>query len=265
MPTEDEIKGLPDADLTPILGELQKTATETKGEGQEQPPKKEEGLGQFKTPDDLLKGYKEVQGFATRLSQDNKALKEQLAQMNELKEQLELARLNQTDFQPQSQQQESPNIQDYRVLRISEVLEEEQMKNSQDFFERYNFAQQVTQQYPRLAKSAIGVKKAFELGDKLRSDTLKKQGAKYMESLFGRPLNEKEIAKLKTLVLEDQSIQNTPQTNITNAYMPETSTSTRTGFDQNQQPIFDRQIKESADKGDVEGTIKSIFQKVLAK
>jgi len=43
-------------------------------------------LAQFKTPKDMLKSYKEIQSFTTKVSQENKALKEQLAQMQEFLE-----------------------------------------------------------------------------------------------------------------------------------------------------------------------------------
>jgi hypothetical protein len=50
-----------------------------------------------------------------------------------------------------------------------------------------------------------------------------------------------------------------------NAYMPDTSASTRTGADQNQNPNTESLIKESVQKGDVDGVIDAIFSKALAE
>jgi Tfp pilus assembly protein PilV len=49
-----------------------------KGQQQVQgtPKPEQSNLAQFKTPEDLLKSYKEVQGAFTRTSQENKALKD---------------------------------------------------------------------------------------------------------------------------------------------------------------------------------------------
>ena len=61
-------------------------------------------LGQFKNTKDLLKSYKEIQGWATRISQENKAYKDEIAH---LKDQVELGRSSTFSPPPQAQSQTS--------------------------------------------------------------------------------------------------------------------------------------------------------------
>src|SRR5512139_2440326 len=98
MATSDDIKGLPDVDLTAIVSDLEKTHQEEQPQQQTQtqvqPQQDQElDLAQFKNPKDLLKGYKEIQAYTTRVSQENKTMKEQLAKINE---ELEMARIAQS-------------------------------------------------------------------------------------------------------------------------------------------------------------------------
>jgi len=254
----DELKGIPDVDLTSVIEDLEKTASPKE-------PQKQD-LGQFKTVEDVMKGYKEVQGFATKVSQENKTLKEQ---MQALQEQNELARLSsQQTYYPQQQQQEptlEQNIDRIVAVReIANVLEEEAETNRPEFQERYAYAQMVSREYPQLATSRRGVKKLFQLGDKLRQDYLKKNASRALESILGSPLGEEEIKKLRTMVMGDKAIPLNQQFN-SNAYMPDTSTSTKSGSDQNRNPNFESEINESAKKGDVDGVISAIFKKALAE
>jgi hypothetical protein len=264
----DDIQGLPDVDLTPILDQIKETQKEeTKEEKVDKPRNK---YGQFTkkdgTLDDdgLLKSYKEIQGFATKVSQENKQTKEQLAQMQE---QLELSKYQ----PPPVYQQDAAQIDDnnpmkvFGIMRVAEVLEEEKEKNSADFQERYAYAQMVSREYPQLSTSARGVKKLFELGDKLRTEQLKKSAGRALESIFGKPIGDQEIARLRALVEGEQSQDKKQIKNNMNAYMPDTTTHTRTGADQNQNPNLDLKIDESAKKGDVDGVIKSLFTRVMAE
>jgi hypothetical protein len=145
--------------------------------------------------------------------------------------------------------------------RIAEVLEEEADKNRDDFNERYAYAQQVAQQYPQLAVSPSGVKKLFQFGDKLRKDNLKKNASKALESIFGEPLGEEEIAKLRKMVKGDKAIKTNNQSD---AYMPDTSTSTRSGSDTHKTDS-DQKMKEFVEKGDVDGVIDAMFKGILAE
>jgi hypothetical protein len=52
--------------------------------------------------------------------------------------------------------------------------------------------------------------------------------------------------------------------NNSDAYMPDTSTSTRTGADQ-KQDNYDIKIKESVEKGDVDGVVAAILERQLAE
>lgn len=272
---EEKIEGLPDVDLSAIVADLKSTQdkdqkVEPKVEG------KPQDLGQFKTTEDLLKSYKEIQAAFTRVSQDNKTTREQLAQLNE---QLELAKLGSTGT---SQVIQNPNDDPEIALeqriqksvatqRVADVLEEEAEKNKDqfgkvnvtEFNERYAYAQMVAREYPQLSTTSRGVKKLFELGDKLRTESLRKNAGKALESIFGEPLSEEEINKLRTLVKGDKAIKTT--TNLSNAYMPDTSTSTKLGSDQNQKPNNELQIKELVEKGDVDGVINALIKRRLAE
>ena len=272
---EEKIEGLPDVDLSAIVADL-----ESNQDKDQKPEVKDEGKpqdwGQFKNRDGslnqegLLKSYKEIQAAFTRVSQDNKTTREQLAQMNEQVELARLATIQAPQVNPQTGE-EDETIVKYTTMRISETLEEEAEKNKDnlgnvnvsEFNERYAYAQAVSRQYPQLARSARGVKKLFELGDKLRTESLKKNAGKALESIFGGPLTEEENARLVKLIKGDKAIQKT--NNLSNAYMPDTSTSTKSGSDQNQSPNSELQIKESVEKGDVDGVISALFKRQLAE
>ena len=274
-PTPNDIKDLPDVDLTPMMGDIEKAISQK--EPQQQEPQQTQQVqhqqrnefGQFKSPEEVLKGYKEVQSFATKVSQENKTLKEQ---MQQLQEQIELARLSsqQTYYPSQQQQiQQEPSLEQNieRIVatrEIANVLEEEADRNRAEFQERYAYAQMVSREYPQLATSRKGVKKLFELGDKLMGDYRKKNASKALESILGSPLGEEEINKLRTLVKGDKAIPLNQQFN-SNAYMPETSTSTKSGSDRNQMPNYESQMEEKSKKGDVDGVIDALFRKHLAE
>ena len=263
---EDDIKGLPNVDLGPVIDDLQKDQQQQR---QDQPPQKE-GFGQFKTAEDVLKSYKEVQGYATKVSQENKTLKEQMAS---LQEQFEIAKLGQTTQQVYQQQPQYAGGEEPIEVKIQKavliqgmegVLEEEAEKDRQSFQERYAYAQAVAREYPQLATSTRGVKKLFELGDKLMKTQREKNASKALESIFGGPLDEEGITRLRTLVMGDKAIQQNKQFNQ-NAYMPDTSTSTRSGSEMNRNQNYDTDIKESVKLGDVDGVIGAIFKKALAE
>jgi hypothetical protein len=272
----DEIdNALSDLDLNAVAKDIQgqqekEPVAEPKVEPKAEP--QELDLGQFKNPKDLLKSYKEIQAAFTRVTQENKLTKNQIA---ELQEQVELARAaaNRPPQEPQKRFDEAfvenPEAainqriaQTVMTQRIAEILEEESEKNKDEFNERYAYAQQVARQYPQLATSPSGVKKLFQFGDKLRQDALKKNASKALESIFGEPLNDEEISKLRKMVKGDKAIAKT--NNNSDAYMPDTSTSTRTGSDQ-KQDNYDIKIKESVEKGDVDGVVAALLERQLAE
>jgi len=267
MAKEDDINALPNVDLGPVIDDLKKTAD--KEPQQTQTQTQDLDLGQFKNPKDLLKSYKEIQSWATKISQEKKDLERQLA---EEREQRELAQ-----YQPPVQQVPQNTIfnnqiqpdqpqymtrEEFATSRIAEVLEEEAHKDGKpdpDFRERYAFAQMMASEYPNLARTPVGVRKLFELGDKRRMESLRKNANKALESIFGGPLNDEETQRLVKLVKGDKATQQ--QTSNLNAYMPDTSTSTMSGQNQNQLPNADLKIKESVKKGDVDGVIRGLLEK----
>ncbi len=266
---DKNIEGIPDADLGPIMDDLKKVASDVKPDVVKQDDTLD--LAQFKNPKDLLKSYKEVQAAFTRTSQDNKSSKEEIArlqqELNIIREQSEIARLSQPSYQPQPQQDLSdPDVQleqKIQTLRIADILEEEAEKNKGEFQERYAYAQLVARDYPQLARSPKGVRKLFELGDKVRSDQFKRNADKALDVFFGEPLTDEEKTKLRTMVKGSKS-QTQTQTNR-NAYMPDTSTSTKTGSQLDRTPDYDSEINEAASKGDVDGVISATFRRKLAE
>jgi len=271
----DEIdNALSNLDLSAAVKDIQEQqekepVTETKAESKAEP--QELDLGQFKNPKDLLKSYKEIQAAFTRVTQENKLTKNQIA---ELQEQVELARAaaNRPPQEPQRRFDEAfvenPEAainqriaQTVMTQRIAEILEEESEKSKDDFNERYAYAQQVARQYPQLATSPSGVKKLFQFGDKLRQDALKKNASKALESIFGEPLNDEEIVKLRKMVKGDKAIKQ--NNNNSDAYMPDTSTSTRKGTDTDKSTT-DHELKQAVEQGDVDGAIAAIFKRQLA-
>lgn len=275
----DDMKGLPDVDLSPIIKDIEKTASESQPQQVKEPEGKPQDLAQFKSPEELLRGYKELQAYATKVSQENKAIREQSQkELAEIKERMELSALQQQQqyippqyVQPQMNQYGQPveeplEVKIDRTVAIREiagVLEEEADKNRNEFQERYAYAQYVSREYPNLARSSRGVKKLFELGDKLRSENMKRNAGKALESIFGEPLGDAEITRLRTLVKGDKAI--TQQNFQSNAYMPDTSTSYKSGSDQNRIPNVESELNESVKKGDVDGTLNALFKKVLAE
>jgi hypothetical protein len=257
-PIQDALKKV---DLSPVLDDMLKDEDKVK-------PPEEKGeeldLGQFKNPKDVLKSYKEIQGAFTRTTQENKSVKEENAK---LKEQLELANMT-ANYQapmPTGNETQDETVKTFNVLRIAEILEEKNDENPSDFQERYAYAQMVARQYPNLSTTPKGVKKLFELGDKLRIEKTRQTAGKALETIFGEPLGEEEIARLKSLVKGGKT-SDQPANKQTNAYMPDTSTSTRKGSqlpDQNQN--LENDIRQAADQGDIDGTIAALFKKQLAE
>ena len=226
----------------------------------------DKGLGQFKTPEDLLKAYKEIQGAFTKVTQENKTYQEQLRQINE---QMQLSRIG----TPPPQQQEPTDFdtlfirnpqqaiqavvgQQIRTQTIQEVLVEEETKNPAEFRERYNYAMAARQMYPQLTNSSAGVRKLFEVGDKMRKEDLKRNADRALREVFGEDLD---YEKFKTLVKKDQ----TPSNNQNLAYMPDTSGAFRTGTEPGKPTTYDQAINEAVQKGDERAVIKNIFDKAL--
>lgn len=281
-----DIDGLPDVDLTPVLDDLaqqdkdqqtdqqtQQQAQTTDAQTQTQHPDRNE-FGQFKSKEDLLKGYKEVQAFGTTTSQENKQLKAKIA---ELENEIELSSGGQ-QFQTNQQQTtnfdesfvENPQLaiaEQVRVQRIAEILEEEQGENPQEFQERYAYVQMLGQKYPHNIKTPAGVKKLFKEADKVRANQAKTNAHKSFNLLFGVDPTEENIQKFKQAMGITESNDQTQQqtTDIGNAYMPDTTSSTRTGTDQDTKPNFDQKIQKSVDEGDVDAALDGVFQKALSE
>lgn len=218
-------------------------------------------LGQFKTAEDLMKAYKEIQGAFTKVSQENKSLQDQLRQT------VELARVSQPPPQQQPQDFDTMFInnpqaaiqavvgQSMRTQAIESVLMEEEAKNPEEFRERYNYAMAARQMYPQLTSSTAGVKKLFEIGDGMRENDLKRNADKALRKMLGDDLD---YEKFKALVKKDQSPNNN---NL--AYMPDTSGAFRTGTEPGKPPSHDQAIQDAVQKGDSGAVIQNLFAKAL--
>jgi hypothetical protein len=257
----EDIKNLPDVDLSAVKDSL----SQDKGDDVKEDVK--DDLAQFKDPQSLLKAYKELQGTFTKTSQKNKTLE---ARIGELEDQIKLSTNTgaiQRDPQIDEHYYEDPQAAVHQIVltqRIAEVLEEEQEASSdpRDFQERYSYAQRVIQQYPNLAQTANGIKKAFKAGDKLRAESLKQSSNKLIETIFGEPLNEDEIENLKSFV---KGKPKQTKNNNSNAYMPDTDTTNNRTQNQNQKIDNSDKISQSREKGDVDGVLEGIFSKIMAE
>jgi len=234
---------IPEVDLTNVNLE-----TETK-------PEKND-LGPYKTPEDLAKGYKEIQGYATKVSQEKKELEKQLEAMrNEfasLKEQMEF---RQEPVQPQMPNDpdfetrllENPNetiaqlvSQQVATQRIAETLEEIQETDPETFNERYGYVSMLAQnpQYQPYLKTAKGVKRLFKIADEQLENRLKNQAMKSITTLFGENAD---LDKLKQLIASDKKDQG--------AYMPDLGAG---GPPRDVKPDHGKKIKDAVDRGDPE-------------
>ena len=277
----DDISSLPDVDLGPVIADLEagqdkgtEKVAETGTEGN-----KDAGLAQFKDSDALLKGYKELQGFSTKVSQENKALAEKVAS---LEEDVSLAQT--PSYVPPQQGQDFEqmyyddpkaaidNIVEAKLQnqRIADVLEAEGEKdespNQSEFMERYAWAQQVARdpKHAHLASTPQGVRQLFKKGDKLRKEGMKRNASSAMSSIFGRPLTDEETSKLKGMILDEEDGTKTNNTK-NNAYMPDISSTVRTGSDSEQVSGFEAQTNEAEAKGDVDGVLQGLFDAAMAK
>jgi len=266
----NEIDGLPDVDLHSVVDDLAKQEKDTPT-GEMNRPKSDEvlDLGQFKNPKDLLKSYKEVQGAFTNVTQ---SIKEKEAEIQRLQEELELSRGAQHPYQDPVVNQnynsyEDPELTVARQVNqtlIANVLRKEESKNRNEFHERYAYVQMLAKQYPHLAQTPDGVETLFEKSDRVREERMKVASQRALESVFGQPLNEGQLKKLKeTIGITESTKTETQQTNALDAYMPDTSSASRNRTGLDNQKDYDSKITEAAEKGDIDATLQNVFDKAL--
>jgi len=224
----------------------------------------------------LLKSYKEIQGAYTKTTQERKTLQEQFQQyQRQIQEQMELQRLASIQ-QPQlpAEDFDSKFIQDPKVAiegvvkqqvqsgmlqaQIEGVLAEEASKDPENFQERYSYAMQMRNQFPYLTQSAMGVKKLFQIADQVRKDTMIKQSHRAVRMLFG---DDVDMDKLRALAKKNPD----SPLNQSLAYMPDTSSSSRTGAESGAPKGREAEIHESVAKGDVDAVIKNVFRQALER
>lgn len=252
----------------------------------------ENEFGQFKTAQDLLSSYKEIQGAFTKVSQENKDLKDATGDPEEvqrlkdenanLKEQQELANLQPPpatggtiarSFDESWMENPEATISDrvkeeLRLARIEDVLQAEDESNPEEYQERYAYVDMLARkpEFAQIAKTAAGVKKLFKEADKLRIQSLQSNSKKSLEFLLndGEPLSDEQLSEVKVKLFGEK--KQTKQT--TDAYMPDGSTSTKTGSDTDQKAENDTKIAEAANKGDVDGVLdgmSEIFKAIQAE
>jgi hypothetical protein len=276
----DDVQGIPDvAGLQAFIqADIQENEPTPPVQTEQEPVVQTQGtvefdLGQFKNPKDLLKSYKEIQGVFTRTTQENKALKEQMTQLQaEFNERMELFQLSQPRPAPQPQQKdfdqqfiENPQKaveilaeQKAQSLmlqsKIQDVLEEESLKLPGEFNERYSYAKMVSQQYPQLVTSSAGIRKLFQMGDKLRAEQQRVQAYKAVQAVFGEDVD---FEKFRQLVKKDAK---PGSTNTNSAYMPDSSTSRGNQSDSNAVNNVDLEISEAVKKGDPDAVLTALFR-----
>lgn len=265
----EDVSGIPDVELGPIMDDLKNqqdeekpTKIETKPVTQDVKQDIKKDLAQFKNEDDLLASYKNLQGAYTKTSQQNKNLE---AKITELQEQISLSRDTSINMQP------DPAFDDtfgenagqsihtaILTSRIAEILEEIQDANPDEFQERYAYAQGIVRQHPHLGRTPGGIRKAFRAGDKLREDTLKSSASKSLQYL-GLDMEDVEIIK------EMRKGRKPTNNNNSDAYMPDTSTSTMHTSQTDRKPDTNAAINEAVQKGDVDGVLDNMFKTILAE
>lgn len=230
---------------------------------------------EFKNPKEMLKSYKEIQGFTTRISQENKQLKDELQR---LKEDAEI-RQYQTARQPQAQAKSWDEIfmdnpekaieikasQAANVQRVQEILDEKRQENPDEFQERFAYVNMLAQR-PDLAPLTYtpkGVQKLFEMADKTRKDQLVKKAHESLKAIFGEDID---IEKFKAIVKKDTQTNQPTTAHSLNAYMPDTRTSTRTGADVNNNANdLERQKYEAIKAGDATKVAGLLLQQAFLK
>lgn len=238
-------------------------------------------LGVFKNTKEVLKSYKEIQGFTTRVSQENKELKDELAR---LKESLELNQFAAQQPRPPVQGQtfeekfiNNPQMAIHEevqrqalTLRLKEVLDEESAKNPDEYRERVGYVQMLANdpKFAPLSFSPQGVRKLFEIADNQRKTSLQRQAQKALNVLFGDDID---VDKFKALIKKDQAQTNqtiNPQTGNPpnmNAFMPEVTTSTRTGQTDTRLAELQKAKEKALQNGDPRAMAGALIQEALLK
>lgn len=285
MAKEQDLSGIPDVDLSGVKQDIQdQQAQSAQATGEQQ----QYDLAQFKTPEALLQGYKEIQAAYTKTSQELKALKEKAnperaaqleAELAQMREKLEQQELSSYRPQPSAQQPkdfenmwiEDPEqaiaakvAEQVNIQRINDILAEEDAKNPSDFQQRYAYADMLAKnpQYAHLTATPAGVRKLFQMGDRLRDEQLQTSTKKALENVFGGPVDDEAIAKLRTLI---KGGGGKTQNDTNNAYMPDSSTSTQTGADANTGPDYEAKVRQAVQKGDIDGVLDGMFKDILAE
>lgn len=266
----EDVKGIPDV---AGLGEfLQANTEQPLVKETPEAPKAEEkvDLGQFKKPEDLLKSYKEIQGYTTKVAQENKALQEKLAAYEQQMQLLQMQQYQQPQQAPPQQNFDNAFINNpeqaiegkvdarleakLRERTIQEILMEEQSRNPQEFNERYHFAMQARQMYPHLVNTGNGVRMLFQVGDKMRTEAIKRNAEKSIKMLLGEDVD---MQKFASLVKKDQQPDNKQGMDL--AYMPDSTGAFRTGTETGQ-VNYDKSISDATAKGDVDTVLENIFR-----
>jgi hypothetical protein len=275
-PTPEPDKAAPAA--TPQQASAQVQAPQTP-QAQQTP---EVDWAQFKNKDGslnheaLLKSYKEIQGAYTKTTQERKALQESFEQFQrQIQEQQEIAQLSaipQRPTQPtddfdsrfiQDPKAAVESVVEQRVAarllqsQIEGVLMQEEAKDPSVFQEKYSIAMQLRNRFPQLTQSPMGVQKLMQMADQVRKENLIKQTHRAAQMLFG---DDVDIEKLRSLARKTPNIQN--NTNL--AYMPDTSSSNRTGAESGAHIVGrDAAIQDAVGKGDVDSVLANVFRKAL--
>jgi hypothetical protein len=263
--------GISDGDLNDVVQNLdgQKEAGSNRTPDKDAVDPAKLDLGQFKTVEDLQKAYKEIQGAYTTTNQEKIALQNK---MKEMEEQISMMSPN-VSYQQGGDASDNTFDQDlldnpkvammqtYNEGRIAEVLEEENDKDPQNFQERYAFVQMLSRQVPPGTMTAVKVKKLFKMADERRKEALKQNANKALEHIFGEPLNDEEVNRLKAIV-KGKETKKDDKINK-DALMPDDGNASHVRSDAGTD--WNKEIRESADKGNVDATLDAVFNKALSE
>ena len=226
-------------------------------------------LEKFKDPEDMLKYGKEIQGYATKVVEEKKAVEEELARIRQEKEDLEFGSPTYPTQPSQPTTEETPD--DYinrtvgeRVVieRMKEVFEDEREKNPREFGQRWQAVQglaHANQKYSAMSQTAKGVRALFKKADEEIAAQYRSAAIRAIEDIpDDLPLEQAE--RVRTKLSKLLNITPATKTPSPGGYMPETTGASRV------EPApanIDAEIAKAQSEGDVDTVTKLLFKKQL--
>ena len=221
----------------------------------------EQMLKNLANPKEALKHFKEIQGFASRVSNEKKALEEENAAIKEqLAQHEEAIKFGQPvapyvpggSGAPSQGYYTEDDLEKWATTReIKKVASKERIKDIKAFPQRWGMVLQLGQEFPHLTYSGEGVEELFKKADVRLKDTTR--------DMAFAALDQPEMQeKIREIVSGKPATVPSP-----GAYMPDSTTSTRTGPTQTKKKDYDAEIKEAKSRGDYNKVSELVIEKQL--